>query len=250
MSIFGSTPPRRTKDPHPQAGQGSGASGPAAPPTPPAEALGSPGPAATPPPPAPGPEPHKGIGETLAGAVDGARKGLAKGIAAVADKTRSDLPERIVAAIEQSEAEWRDSLLAAIERARKELPKSVAAAVARANGGKQRIDDLRGAIAQAAADQCKALDAVRDNTAAGRDAAARAADAVAQLADATRTAHANNAAHVALMEEIRDHLAAANQGLAEAINAQSRRQRRSLAVIIALLAGLIGAIVLHAFLTG
>ncbi len=93
--------------------------------------------------------------------------------------------------------------------------------------------------------QTEAIEAMRDALASGQFNRQELAGALGKLAETINNTTRSNAAHVDLIERIRDRLAAANEGLEETLARHARRLTWLIGALVGMLALLVLAILAH-----
>ncbi|MFW5841559.1 MAG: hypothetical protein ACOCZE_13330 [Planctomycetota bacterium] len=164
----------------------------------------------------------------------------------------SELAEKLDALLAQAEAqaEARSQALEEIQALRRQLAETIAQAVTNANANLP--NRLAKAISEAdtpAGNDIHSIEAkmtvhgdllgnIRENTARAAEAAVQGSAAADRLSQAIETMQQANKAHVELMEQIRDHLAAGEDQLTDTIIRENQQMRR-MAIPMVVLLGLI-----------
>jgi ribosomal 50S subunit-associated protein YjgA (DUF615 family) len=156
-------------------------------------------------------------------------------------EARQQATEQVLAQLQALGEALPDQLAEALHQAGGNLPNRLAKALSQtplhlAETADQ--EDLQ-AIGQTLATQTDILQSIRSHVATSAETANRNSQALEQLTAAIETAQSANASHVALMEQLRDHLTRENDMLTETYVREHQALRRVIYPVIALLGVLV-----------
>ncbi len=166
-------------------------------------------------------------------------------------EARRQATDQVLAQLQALGESLPDQLAEALGQAGASLPNRLAKALSQtplhlAETADQ--DDLQ-AIGQTLSTQTDILQSIRSHVATSAETANRNSQALEQLTEAIETAQSANASHVALMEQLRDHLTRENDMLTETYVREHQALRRMIYPVIVLL-GLLVLLGLFSLIVG